>query len=157
MTSLPPADRNYENKAVHVCSYSLYRPRKDGKLSWGVLLLNIVIKLILLLQYRFIIAVYALRHSLLLSSLSVFNCRKTCIETPKWRDMLWFSIQICSCICILSSLSWAFLGKFEPRCSYKIVLIKKSVKLNTSYNSESNKQRRIKNHEMPLMAPYNYI
>ena len=46
----------------------------------GVLLLNIVIKLILFsLQHRFIIAVYTLRHSLLLCSLplSVFLTAET--------------------------------------------------------------------------------
>ena len=45
--------------------------------------------------YRFIIAVCTLRHWLLLCSLSVSNCKKTCNEaneTPKWRDVLCFSI-----------------------------------------------------------------
>ena len=33
MIRLPPADRERLYKAVHVCWYSFYQPRKDGKLS----------------------------------------------------------------------------------------------------------------------------
>ena len=79
-------------------------------------MLNIVIKLILFIQHRFVIAVLIhfgtvikhVRHSFdfLLRLLSISNCRKTCSETLH---------VMTRCV-----------GKFEPR-SYKFVLIKKRV------------------------------